>query len=750
MSARAGIVLGLLLGLPILSTLVPAAPAAAQATGPLTSELPARGDGAIPLVATRLGGQPIAVASCTSHTVPADGGGFEERLPCTHPLPPAGQARLVWLEGDGLISPARFLVPPGRGAKELPLPVVNAGLARWTAAAQTEAGFTGDAFQLYLLHLDAHLKADDDAWEMARWATAAEARQGVALPTGKFVALLFDDASGKVVGLSPPLEIAARQTTNISLRRPSPQAGHLFVELLRPAPVARKAFKETRVEWIGDRGEPRLADVVLTTARAVIALFYDLPPGKATLVAAAGEARLAGHSIRLPAGTLLYEQARLAALPNLRVVLELPPELRTQPLAIEMVDAQQTVVRRVELAMTAREADIAALPPDQLECRLAIPPYLFREPVDLRRGDAVVTFAPRLLAVHGAVYRGEEPTPAALVFTPKGRDEAGGITAETDAQGAYQTTFWQPGLYQVALHFESGSAPYTLEVEIPDLADSTLDLRAPGDNLQLRVIDGETGDPILRSTINLKHRGTDGSYHEEDISADGEIIGLPPLGPGLLEISAWAEGYLRSTPIGIQVEAPRQDEPIEIALSRTAATRVVWLRDSAGNPAAGVAVRAQFDLGDSPPIWEGQSDSEGVLNLPQETIGGFLLLRPDQRLAASVRVLDKSSLVQTDDPLVMVLMPGAPLRLQTVAGADQPRAARIALWIDGQRVQGETLSYLCGAAESDAEGAFECQSALPIESLPLVAWSTDTKNVEGASTSAPPLRPNAVVVQIIE
>lgn len=101
------------------------------------------------------------------------------------------------------------------------------------------------------------------------------------MPEGKALAAIWSEEAGRYLALSRPLEVLARTTVEVSF--PMQQAGtsSLVLEIRRSRPLRGLLENATHASVLADT--VLAADVVVETSALAYVIWYQLPPGTATI-----------------------------------------------------------------------------------------------------------------------------------------------------------------------------------------------------------------------------------------------------------------------------------------------------------------------------------------------------------------------------------------------------------------------------------------------------------------------------------
>ncbi|MCP3957112.1 MAG: carboxypeptidase regulatory-like domain-containing protein [bacterium] len=652
--------------------------------------------------------------------------------------PPAQRRYRAWVEGNWQMSPygnrLSYRGGPfeGRGMVGA-FPIVPAGRVALPAE------YTDPGLVLRLFRATAHREGDLAREELVRELATTELGEGLLMPVGPVIAGLWHRSTGRLRGLSRPFDAIARDTVEVSPRRPKEHA-HLLVRLARPT-GARMVEDYDVALTLSHAGVRRPPDVVAPAARSVLAAWYDLPPGPSTLRAGSDALALPPMALDLGAGTVEYVSADLAARPALDVQLDLPARLNDGSLVLAVKSLRNgTVVRRQPLSAGAGNQRFERLPLATLEVALETPLGTFARQVDLSAGqDDYVLLAPELILVSGTVYHGEEGHPASMRFETTGRAAS---EAEADKSGFYELLLMEP-LRSVTIDLTGTErAPYFDFFPKAIAEDTVLDFHLPDAVVEVNVLDAITGDPIPGASIILRNtfveRGADNPPLSEDerrkrekavnqqmLADESGAARLPPLREGRLEARATAEGYRAMLePLELEIESEMSDQFVELLLEPFSDTARLRLSLPDGAPAAGAEVMMVDTLAGGRQLFASRADMQGILEIPGGSAAGILLSRhPSAGFA--VRPWQP---VEGEGEIALDLPPRAPqalrVRILDSAGRDPVAGAGLALWVDGWRLSGSVLAWLTGTRPTADQTGLWMASNLPRASLAILSWAT--------------------------
>lgn len=226
-------------------------------------------------------------------------------------LPESGRYR-VWVEGDWEITPYAGRMSFGR------IPFAGQGMSGGYPVGPAGRVVLPDAFAA-AEHLTLQLFAGEDASELGRARDGLFRRRpttemagGLLFPEGRAVAMVRNERSEQVVALSRPFRVRARREVAPRFDPTPTAASHLVVRVRRQVSEERE-YRDLELELRHDE-VPVPAELVAQSARFLVAVWYDLPPGAYELEARTPEGQLVAGPHDLAAGTI--EVVRLRMDPN--------------------------------------------------------------------------------------------------------------------------------------------------------------------------------------------------------------------------------------------------------------------------------------------------------------------------------------------------------------------------------------------------------------------------------------------------
>lgn len=665
-----------------------------------------------------------------AHLVPMADLDREVVFPCGEwVLPEAGEYRF-WLEGAGWISTSHgilgYSAPPfaGRGSVTVRTVVPSGRVALEPATA------LGASDELRLLHLESHNRLDSPQPEMSRRFRGELPAEGLAMPAGPVLAAVYDRDRGEYEWVSRPIDLAVGSTAAVAQR--IPRVGSDVVVILdRPkAAVAFEEYDVTPSLSLAD-GALRQPDVLIPTAERLYAVWYEVEGRLATLAVDSASTFLPEQEIPLRAGRVESFRGVLRPLPGLTVRLDLPPELS---MGEEPFVELSTFPERVHLqrhALSAAEDRVVfdGVPARRVEVAVDLPPWRFMERVDLGDGlDREVWVRPRPVEVSGTVHRGDRPHPAEVTFSLWTGDERYLHRVETDDEGRYRTWLYRPSTVAWVELRGVDTRPWVEMLSASFEQDTVLDFVVPGNDWTVQVTDTETGEPLAGAEVRyVSVQGVppkDLGRQSGRVTTDGEgSAALPPLAPGEVWLTAFADGYRTPDLLKLAVEESDPGRQVEIALQpdepESSGRLVIKLPD--GRPAAGAELVAVPRLGaDAEPAWSGSADALGAVELPDRLLDHVLVVRHPE-VAFLARPWSGASSVAGETWSLPAVAAPLTVRLRRSWGDPAPWA-RVAVEVGDALLSGGMLRWAAGSSSADDTGTWRATGLPAGQPVAVVAW----------------------------
>jgi hypothetical protein len=664
--------------------------------------------------------------------------------------PPVSRYR-VWVEGEGRMSPESVVMSysgsPFRGRGLVGgIQLAPAGTVRLADQVAVDG-----ARVLRLLHLDSHRRGAHPQREISRRVLPAGQRAGALMPAGQVVAAFFDSQQKEYVGLTRPVAVAPGKVTAVRPQAPE-QGTHLVTLLERPFILDSFEQDDVRPTLRLPDGTTRDPEILVPAADRVYALWYDLPPGHASLGVASRHVHLPPVEVVLRRRAIERVTAPMRKLPALKVTLELPDAFPRRDATLDVTTVEGgRVVAEAPVGETST-VHFDGLPAELLEVALRAPVGVVRTREDLRNGlDGNAFIAVRPIELRGTVYRGRTPHPARIDFHVG--DPSALFEVETDDEGRYETMLYRSVLVtRVQLH-GTGGPPFLEMLDQPVTESGVLDFHLPATTGSVRVLDSETEQPISGARVVISSRWGTGKANSVGTATDADgIAEFPPVHPGEVEIHVTAEGYVPSEPVPLTVTEDDSDLPeITIRLRWQGETEGLRLVLAAGGGAGGAELVATAALAAFEPLWSGAADGDGRVEVPRRLDGSYLLVRHP----AAGFDLRRWHATDGAEEVVWALppRPPSPLVVRVVGAGGEPVPwAYISIWLHGLRLEGSTLGWLTGGPPATNTDGLWRGANVPAGRLELLAWSLAgmARASELAALAADHPAAGPIEVQLIE
>lgn len=670
----------------------------------------------------------IAADGFNAHLVLDDNSDTERVHPCGVRFRlPSRLSYRVWVEGGWQISPFSYSATATEDRFEdgvVSLPVVQAGRVVLPPT-------FGERHQLlWLLSLEPRLDGGELRSGLSKHRVVAEIGLGVLMPSGLAVGALWDPRRRSYVALSRPFTVKAGETVDVPLMHPG-RNRHLVIELQRSS-IARTSDHD----WLdlkATSGDELLPDVSLSTDDRLFGLWYDLEPQAMRLSGASAQDALAPPLVldSRPKG-VEHVAAVLSPRPGLDVDLIRPVLMEEGETTLELRTLPDgEVVARETLGRGVWSHHFARLMPRQLVVELQTRYGNFAERVDLSEGDTgYVLLEPDVILISGTVFRGDQPHPADLTFLAVDQST---VKARTDPEGRYEIATLV-ALRNVTVALDGIETPPYVDFFLEAISRSQrIDFHLPDVEFKAKVLDAASGEGIplaevfVRNEFVPKAGAEHGSRHDKAIAqksvADEEGVALlPPLRPGTVELRASAPGYFQMHESLIEeVREGGSQRVLEIFLEPIGKQVQVHLKLPNGQPAAGASVLLVDSLVSARALFSAQADENGVARVSKEVRGTVLIRHPD----TAFLVRDWLGEETTDEvEWALPRASGRPLSLQVKDpwNEETPRRAWLAIWTDGRRLSGLTLSWLTGVNSATDVNGFWSATNLPEAPVAVLAW----------------------------
>lgn len=700
--------------------LAPLRPAAAEPAAGLPSEAETRGAGAgkvfvIPVSAAG----PETVLDPKHFQVHASAPGSRAAWPFLEAgkwlALPAPELDLR-LEGGGLISPYSVRVArPAAGApgQLVRIPVGDAGRVTLDMAVESDELRTEVHFWSAGPYRDREGRLQG---ELARIVPFPLPEEGVAMPVGQVVAGVYEPQVDRYLLITPPFEVKKGELTKPEIEIEDTFA-QFVLDLPFPAPSAEGAAVDLQ------QGGPMEPDLIVQSRHRVTAFWYSLFPGsRATLTASAGDYLLAPWEQMMRGAVILAERGPMAPWPELDLELRVPAAVSGRELELEARGPAYLTHEELEFTGDYRHT-FRKLPVGEIELVLKTPLGTLKRQVDFSSGDSQdLLWEPELLALEGRVFYDEKPHRARVVFGPDAQ-------FETDEDGRYRAELLGAVKFvQVRLEGVPGD-PHVEILAEPLTASGTLDIRVPAVLFSVRVIDAASRQGIEDASVELEstyqHKAKDdggapGPLQQLRQSVNTDEAGkawLPPVQPGILKLTAEADGYLASKPLLVEIPAKPEKQEFELTLDKVEGLVPLELKLASGAPAARSSV-ALYDPAGSFELWRSLADEAGKVEVPAAP--GHLLVSGGEASFLAIGWPPQGETRQ----LTRLPAAGNFLMMRVTDRHGRPfDGARIALYLDGKVYRGDLLAFLFQAPSFTSQGGLLIANHVPPQSVGLLAYS---------------------------
>jgi hypothetical protein len=324
------------------------------------------------------------------------------------------------------------------------------------------------------------------------------------LPAGKAIALLIDGKE-RIVAISKPISITAGNEP-IAWPESDRNRNTVVAWLRRPRPAAHPDQDPVAITAADTKGDHK-PDAFVNAADSLFSVWYNLDGPSARLVIDSPQLRLSRDRVTIAAGSVATVDERLELLPTLTVAVgAFPPKARNVPTSMSLTISparDETKTIRNIIVKPAQSYTIASLPATLLTLNLRIGEFLMEKHVDLSSGqDAKIDLALVPLIVSGSVYLNDVPVRARIRFLQHGEP----LVVETDDNGSYEVTLWQPQRYIIETTMADRPAMPPFSQNISITSSVTLDIRLPANALSARERVIEIPMTTLGDVIHLTVR----------------------------------------------------------------------------------------------------------------------------------------------------------------------------------------------------------------------------------------------------
>lgn len=593
----------------------------------------------------------------------------------------------------------------------------------------------------------------------------AEMTDGIQMPAGTTLALVWDRRARRHVMFARPFETVHREVVVPPFEEPDSERSYVVAQIVRHEKALRVEDDDVKLSLVVD-GVEKAPSFQFGTAERVYGQWFDLEPGSAELHAESEGAVLDPLAVDLRPGAVSRASGQMIPRPtgpDLQVDVDLPAALAD--------DEIELVLRELPAGETMRTRTLGPgqftwsfgdLPAAVVEVELQTPLGPVSEVVDLTSGaDDYVRLAPELIVTRGEVLLGDETHPAEIRFTTVSREE---LSVATDVDGFYELVSIEP-LRAASVKLEEVEREPFVEIFFDAITQSgRLDFEIPDNLFRVRVVDARSGSPVPEARVvskNYYERATrevaeakKKAVSQRVVTDDEGMARLAPLRPGRVEISVSAEGWADPDE-SVRVEVPDDagERTVEIALEPVGGTAEIGFRLPDGRPAEGARITVMSRGGAV--LSESVTDAEGRAEVPEDPPPGATVLARHPSSAFLIRPLPRpidGDETWTFEPAVDPLT----LRVLDQWGESPIPHARIGLWVGDAYLSERVLYRLTGTRPlADGTGHWKVRN-LPAQPISVVSWRSGSEHgAESAELSSlairldPPPWPGVVEVRAI-
>lgn len=633
---------------------------------------------------------------------------------------PAGRF-MLWVEGPNSISSQLETSAPPLADRppflhEFAIEVGPAGRIR---IEHDQAFPNQEELEVRLMSVDSHVNGKNLGREFARRESifSAVSKDGIPMPAGEALAVVFDRARGRYLRLSKPVMIKEGETGVAAVEYPVQGRAALIARLDRPGPV--NEVRDIQPYVIGKDEVKHEPDVVVRSMARIYAIWLGLDPGTAKLAVNSPEFWFE----TVPVGLFESQITDFSGLLSPRVTLDLEIVLPDQNNGNTTVTVHDTLTEEELSTVTVEqrfpvELVFEKLPPHEVMVTVDNGPWLFEAESDLTHGDQRLLMAPESAEITGQIVVNDEGSPGAVMFLTNKSGRGKEVTSDhqTDRNGLYEAVIFPAQLQPVASVTVGTSTPMMKWLDMPVNDGDVIDFVFEGKSVGLRIVDSITGSGIPEATITYRWFGENSGGRSEKTDQDGRLL-LPPLPEQKVEVAVKASGYQTSFPRAFNLEC--EDDEILIMLEPENADHELSVVLDDGAPAGGAVVSIVSEDG-LVIRWSGNADQHGHLELPDFQPQDFVAARHDR---GGLRLVSCADLLNAEPMILgLPLSAGMTTFVVSLQSGDPAYSAQLVLWIDGVRLAGPILSLLLDAPPGTLPDGSWSTRFLPAEEFAVFAW----------------------------
>lgn len=681
------------------------------------------------LAAGRKGGvKPRSSSQCTVHIVLLDDLDSNFVFPCAALfVPPEGRA-VAWMEDEWQISDRLALMnlnpAAGDSLKSPNLtfpPLVHAGLVRIQNLTTPQSNVQARLIHASIQEHDGGV-LDREFW---RRSSPEDFARGVLMPVGQVIVALYDRDDNVYTALSGRVDVNAGSVSDVAISPPKRQKSDLIVQVERAHARVRwfDADIDVELETSTQRLKPHF---VVSSLGRVHSFWWGLDSSTATIHVLDEVGWAKPVEIPLRAGHVEATEIFLTEKPDLNVTLEIPKGVYEDGTVLKLLGTDKDEVLQSVPVSDATNTDftLSHVAPALLKVRILSSTWVFEEKVDMRDGKSRhVTLSPPTFTISGRIAVCGEPSRALVgfvsarsrrgqspIFREVATNEAGvyelsnvvgqvfpevRIRALDPVGGQFDDVILEPLVDGMVFDWDLACSKVTVSV----LEEDSL---APVENAQVVAIPDAEGQRSVRGTTDTTGETT-----------------LDPVPKGRIRIVVRAPGFKTSEEHEIVV-ADEAEYSISISLSRETGSKV-RVRLPHGGPAPYADVAVFGDLG-SRPMWLGQCDQDGLIQIPESVGARWIAARHPE---AAFRVVPVADGFEEMPETISLSSTSTPTVFRFVDGAREPVPyAAVVLWVDGMRLSNDALAWLARSADAAfPDGTWAPRLPLPAGSLEILGWN---------------------------